>query len=74
MALNIPVKCFFTKYWGTGRELDGNERALRGTFALFDLIPAGKYLGTLAKTGKTAGLTAVKNGLKTTLKEGLEPG
>ena len=38
------------------------------------MIPAGKYLGTLAKTGKTAGLTAVKNSLKTTLKEGLEQG
>ena len=62
------------KDWGTGRELDTSERTLRGTFALFDLIPAGKYLGTLAKTGKTAGLTAVKNSLKTTLKEGLEQG
>ena len=38
------------------------------------MIPAGKYLGTLAKTGKTAGLTAVKSSLKTTLKEGLEQG
>ena len=62
------------KDWGTGRELDTSERTLRGTFALFDLIPAGKYLGTLAKTGKTAGLTAVKSSLKTTLKEGLEQG
>ena len=62
------------KDWGTGRELDTSERTLRGTFALFDLIPAGKYLGTLAKTGKTAGLTAVKNSLQTTLKEGLEQG
>ena len=62
------------KDWGTGRELDATERTLRGTFALFDLIPAGKYLGTLAKTGKTAGLTAVKSSLKTTLKEGLEQG
>ena len=62
------------KDWGTGRELDTSDRTLRGTFALFDLIPAGKYLGTLAKTGKTAGLTAVKNSLKTTLKEGLEQG
>ena len=62
------------KDWGTGRELDTSERTLRGTFALFDLIPAGKYLGTLAKTGKTAGVTAVKNSLKTTLKEGLEQG
>ena len=62
------------KDWGTGRELDTSERTLRGTFALFDLIPAGKYLGTLAKTGKTAGITAVKSSLKTTLKEGLEQG
>ena len=62
------------KDWGTGRKLDATERILRGTFALFDLIPAEKYLGTLAKTGKTAGLTAVKNSLKTTLKEGLEQG
>mgnify|MGYP000859952539 FL=1 len=38
------------------------------------MIPAGKYLGTLAKTGKTTGLTAVKSSLKTTLKEGLEQG
>ena len=62
------------KDWGTGRKLDATERTLRGTFALFDLIPAGKYLGTLAKTGKTAGLSAVKNSLKTTLKEGLAQG
>ena len=62
------------KDWGTGRKLDATERTLRGTFALFDLIPAGKYLGTLAKTGKTAGITAVKSSLKTTLKEGLEQG
>ena len=62
------------KDWGTGRKLDATERTLRGTFALFDLIPAGKYLGTLAKTGKTAGLTAVKSSLKTTVKEGLEQG
>lgn len=62
------------KDWGTGRELDGNERALRGAFALFDLIPAGKYLSGLAKTGKTAGLTAVKTSLKTGIKEGVEQG
>ena len=62
------------KDWGTGRELDNTERGMRGAFALFDLIPAGKYLSGLAKTGKTAGLTAVKNSLKTTLKEGLEQG
>ena len=62
------------KDWGTGRELDGNERATRGFFALLDLIPAGKYLGTLAKTGKTAGLTAVKTSLKTAIKEGVEQG
>ena len=62
------------KDWGTGRELDGNERALRGTFALLDLIPAGKYLGGLVKSGKTAGLTAIKTSIKTTVKEGLEQG
>ncbi|WP_231097625.1 HNH endonuclease, partial [Streptococcus oralis] len=36
--------------------------------------PAGKYLGTLAKTGKTAGLTAVKTSIKTAVKEGIEQG
>ena len=62
------------KDWGTGRELDNTERGMRGAFALLDLIPAGKYLGTLAKTGKTAGLTAVKTSLKTAIKEGVEQG
>ena len=62
------------KDWGTGRELDGNERATRGFFALLDLIPAGKYLSGLAKTGKTAGLTAVKTSIKTAVKEGIEQG
>ena len=62
------------KDWGTGRELDGNERAMRGAFALLDLIPAGKYLGGLAKIGKTAGITAVKTSIKTAVKEGLEQG
>ena len=32
------------KDWGTGRELDGNERVMRGAFALLDLIPAGNTL------------------------------
>ncbi|WP_308689008.1 pre-toxin TG domain-containing protein, partial [uncultured Streptococcus sp.] len=40
------------KDWGTGRELDGTERGLRAAFSLFDLIPAGKYLSGLVKTGK----------------------
>ena len=62
------------KDWGTGRELDGNERVMRGAFALLDLIPAGKYLGGLAKIGKTAGLTAVKTSIKTAVKEGVEQG
>ena len=62
------------KDWGTGRELDGNERVMRGAFALLDLIPAGKYLSGLAKTGKTAGLTAVKTSIKTAVKEGIEQG
>lgn len=62
------------KDWGTARELDNTERGMRGAFALFDLIPAGKYLSGLAKTGKTAGLTAVKTSLKTGIKEGVEQG
>ena len=62
------------KDWGTGRELDGNERVMRGAFALLDLIPAGKYLSGLAKTGKTAGLAAVKTSIKTAVKEGIEQG
>ena len=62
------------KDWGTGRELDNTERGMRGAFALFDLIPAGKYLSSLAKTGKTAGLTAIKTSLKTSIKEGVEQG
>ena len=62
------------KDWGTGRELDGNERVMRGAFALLDLIPAGKYLGGLAKIGKTAGITAVKTSIKTAVKEGVEQG
>ncbi|RSI72558.1 hypothetical protein D8859_08820 [Streptococcus oralis] len=62
------------KDWGTGRELDGNERVMRGAFALLDLIPAGKYLSGLAKIGKTAGLTAVKTSIKTAVKEGVEQG
>ena len=62
------------KDWGTGRELDGTERGLRAAFSLFDLIPAGKYLSGLVKTGKTAGIVGVKTSLKTALKEGLEQG
>ena len=54
--------------------MDNTERGMRGAFALFDLIPAGKYLSGLAKTGKTAGLTAVKTSLKTSIKEGVEQG
>ena len=62
------------KDWGTGRELDGTERGLRAAFSLFDLIPAGKYLSGLVKTGKNAGIVGVKTSLKTALKEGLEQG
>ncbi|KXT81420.1 transposase (12) [Streptococcus oralis] len=47
---------------------------MRGAFALLDLIPAGKYLSGLAKTGKTAGLTVVKTSIKTAVKEGVEQG
>ncbi|WP_255776532.1 HNH endonuclease [Streptococcus constellatus] len=62
------------KDWGTGRELDGTERGMRAAFSLFDLIPAGKYLSGLVKTGKTAGVVGVKTSLKTAWKEGLEQG
>ena len=41
---------------------------------LIHLIPAGKYLGGLAKTGKTAGLAAVKTSIKTAVKEDIEQG
>lgn len=62
------------KDWGTGRELDNTERGMRAAFSLFDLIPAGKYLSCLVKTGKTAGIVGVKTSLKTALKGGLEQG
>lgn len=39
-----------------------------------DLIPAGKYLSGLAKTGKTAGLIAVKTSIQTAVKEDIEQG
>ena len=41
---------------------------------LIDRVPAGKYLGGLAKTGKPAGLTAVKTSIKTAVKKGIEQG
>ena len=62
------------KDWGTGRDLDGTERGMRATSSLFDLIPAGKYLSGLVKTGKTAGIVGVKISLKTAWKEGFEQG
>ncbi|HFU4517254.1 TPA: HNH endonuclease [Streptococcus suis] len=62
------------KDWGTGRELDSTERVLRGVFSLFDLIPGAAYLNDLAKTGKKAGLAAVKASLKEGISEGLEQG
>ncbi|MGU8024564.1 HNH endonuclease [Streptococcus suis] len=62
------------KDWGTGRELDNTERVLRGVFSLFDLIPGVSYLNDLAKTGKKAGLAAVKASLKEGISEGLEQG
>lgn len=40
---------------------------------LIDLIPAGKYLSGLVKTGKTAGIVGVKTSIKTSWKEDLEP-
>ena len=59
------------KDWGTGRELSDGERILRGSFALFDLIPGAKYLHTVAKSG---GKVAVKNVVKNSLREGFEQG
>ena len=59
------------KDWGTGRELSDGERILRGSFALFDLIPGAKYLHTVAKSGS---VVAAKGLLKTSLKEGFEQG
>ena len=59
------------KDWGTGRELSDGERILRGSFALFDLIPGAKYLHTVAKSGS---VVAAKGLLKTSLKEGFDQG
>ncbi len=59
------------KDWGPGRELSDGERILRGSFALFDLIPGAKYLHTVAKSGS---VVAAKGLLKTSLKEGFEQG
>ena len=39
---------------------------------LIGLIPADKYLSGLVKTGKTAGLAAVKTSIKTAVKEDIE--
>ena len=58
------------KDWGTGRELDNGERALRGVFALIDL----KEVGGLAKVAAKAGFAGVKMSLKTSFKEGMEQG
>ncbi|HFU4517256.1 TPA: DNA/RNA non-specific endonuclease [Streptococcus suis] len=60
------------KDWMTGRELDDNERLMRGAFALFDLVPGVGYLNDLAKTGKVAGFAGIKASLKTSFKEGME--
>ncbi|MCQ9210208.1 pre-toxin TG domain-containing protein [Granulicatella seriolae] len=59
------------KDWGTGRELSDGERALRGSFALFDLVPGVGYLSKVAKSGSKL---AAKEFLQATLKEGFEQG
>lgn len=52
--------------------MDGNERVMRGAFALLDLIPAGKYLRSFAKTGKIVGLTAIKTSIKNAVDEKIQ--
>ncbi len=53
--------------------MDGNERVMRGAFALLDLIPAGKYLSDLSKTGKIVGLTVIKTSIKNAVAEKITP-
>ena len=57
--------------WGTGRELSTEERVLRGSFALLELVPGIGYLNDVAKSG---GKVAVKNVVKNSLREGFEQG
>ena len=52
--------------------MDGNERVMRGAFALLDLIPAGKYLSDLSKTGKIVGLTVIKTSIKNAVDEKIQ--
>ena len=39
---------------------------------MLDLIPAGKYLRSFAKTGKTVGLTAIKTSIKNAVDEKIQ--
>ena len=57
--------------WGTGRQLSTEERVLRGSFALLELVPGIGYLNDVAKSG---GKVAVKNVVKNSLREGFEQG
>ena len=59
------------KDWGTGRELRTEERILRGGFALLELVSGIGYLNDVAKSG---GKVAVKNVVKSSLREGFEQG
>ena len=59
------------KDWGTGRQLSTEERVLRGSFALLELVPGIGYLNDVAKSG---GKVAVKNVVKNSLREGFEQG
>ncbi|MCQ9210146.1 hypothetical protein [Granulicatella seriolae] len=51
--------------------MSDGERALRGSFALFDLVPGVGYLSKVAKSGSKL---AAKEFLQATLKEGFEQG
>lgn len=53
--------------------MDENERVMRGAFSLLDLIPAGKYLSGLSKTGKIVGLTVIKTSIKNAVAEKMTP-
>ena len=52
--------------------MDGNERVMRGAFALLDLIPAGKYLSGLVKTGKIVDFTVIKTSIKNAVDEKIQ--
>ena len=45
---------------------------MRGAFALLDLIPAGKYLSGLVKTGKIVDFTVIKTSIKNAVDEKIQ--